>query len=380
MAAIKLVNFITLLTLAVLAVSFNATPVNAVGVRQAAHHGRSYAGHHALAKKRQNTNRRCRQRTTSLALSSTPAPVSTSEAAPPPSTSQAPPASTSEAPAPPPTTTSQPPANTQKNETPAPSSQPPAPSPAPAQNNNSGGRSGKAGIAWNNPDTQSLRNWSKAAAIYNWSPYVDPLYKQLGFTTMSMLWGYKQIDQFTQLTSQPGYADWAMGVNEPNEQTQSYMSPGDAANVWRQYIDPLQYKGYKLVGPACTSAPSAIGWYKDFLAACSGCKFDSLALHYYGTDPQDMINYIQSFHTAFPQYPIMVTEFACQNFGGGSQCDQGQVYNFMKTVTSWMDSQGYILYYFAFGVLHDMYNVNYANQLIGDDGQPNALGWTYLSS
>jgi hypothetical protein len=195
-----------------------------------------------------------------------------------------------------------------------------------------------------------------------------------------MCWGWKQVDQFTQLTSKPGYADWAMGPNEPNEPSQSNMSPADAAKLWRQVIDPLKNKGYQLVGPACTSAPNAIDWYRQFLAACSDCTFNALALHYYGTDPNDFIGYVESFHNAFPQYQIMVTEFACQNFGGGAQCSKDQVFNFMSTVTKWMDSQWFIKYYFAFGVLHDMYNVNGLNQLLGGDGKPTDLGWLYLSS
>jgi hypothetical protein len=43
-----------------------------------------------------------------------------------------------------------------------------------------------------------------------------------------------------------------------------------------------------------------------------------------------------------------------------------------------MNSQDYILYYFAFGMLHDMFNVNYANQLLGGNGKLTDLGWKYV--
>jgi hypothetical protein len=31
---------------------------------------------------------------------------------------------------------------------------------------------------------------------------------------MSMLWGWKQLDEFVKNTAKPGYADWVMGPNE----------------------------------------------------------------------------------------------------------------------------------------------------------------------
>jgi len=49
------------------------------------------------------------------------------------------------------------------------------------------------------------------------------------------------------------------------------MSPADGANMWQTYINPLQYKGYKLISPACTNSQTGLDWYQQFFAACSGC-------------------------------------------------------------------------------------------------------------
>jgi predicted CxxxxCH...CXXCH cytochrome family protein len=110
------------------------------------------------------------------------------------------------------------------------------------------------------------------------------------------------------------------------------MSPADAAKLYSQYISPLASKGYKLLGPACTSSPASIDWYKTFLQDCGGCHFDALALHWYGTKAADFIAYVQLFHNTFPQYKLMITEFACQNFSGGAQCSTSEIYEFMGTV------------------------------------------------
>jgi len=40
-------------------------------------------------------------------------------------------------------------------------------------------------------------------------------------------------------------------------------------------------------------------------------QVDAIALHWYGTDPQAFISYVQDFHNTFNKN-IWVTEFACQ--------------------------------------------------------------------
>jgi hypothetical protein len=191
-----------------------------------------------------------------------------------------------------------------------------------------------------------------------------------------MLWGDNQISDFDKLVK-GNYAKCVMGFNEPNQQGQSDMDAGHGAALWQQHIDHLHDQGYRTISPATTSAPSGIQWMRDFFKACQGCRVDVVALHYYGTDADDMIQYIESFYNEFKK-PIWVTEFACQNFSGGRQATQDEIFAFMKKVTEWMDSTWYVEKYFAFGVMHDMVNVNVANQLMDPKGFPTPLGKVYL--
>lgn len=70
-----------------------------------------------------------------------------------------------------------------------------------------------------------------------------------------------------------------------------------------------------------------------------------------------------------------------QNFGGsGGQCSKAQVNEFMDTVTGFFDNTPWVKAYFAFGAMHDMFNVNPDNQLMGGDGKPNALGRKYIKA
>ncbi|KAF8803704.1 hypothetical protein BYT27DRAFT_7108977 [Phlegmacium glaucopus] len=212
------------------------------------------------------------------------------------------------------------------------------------------------------------------SSVYTWNPASPP--DLFGLEFIPMLWGYSQISDFQRLVV-PGYATHVLGFNEPDLNTQSGIDAWTAASLWQQYIQPLKNHGYTLVSPATTSAPSGKKWMQDFISACHGCTIDVVALHWYGTNAQAFIAYVTDFHTTFNRN-IWVTEFACQDFAGGPQADQDQVFAFMKTVTSWMDSTSFVEKYFAFGVMTDMGNVSPLNQLMNPDGTPTPLGWTYI--
>jgi hypothetical protein len=126
------------------------------------------------------------------------------------------------------------------------------------------------------------------------------------------------------------------------------MSPGAAVSMWKEYIDPLADKGYTLMSPACTNGPSGIAWYKSFFAECTGCRIHALAVHYYGTDATDMINYLIELHDTF-NMNIWVTEFACQDFSYRTTCSNA--YEFLGTVKTFMDNTEWIGAYFAFGTI-----------------------------
>jgi len=54
------------------------------------------------------------------------------------------------------------------------------------------------------------------------------------------------------------------------------MSPGQAAQVWKDVIQP--HAGtHTLVTPAVTSAPNGIEWLAQFMAQCTECKVRLIA-------------------------------------------------------------------------------------------------------
>jgi hypothetical protein len=193
-----------------------------------------------------------------------------------------------------------------------------------------------------------------------------------------MLWGPNQISDFKKLVVK-GYANIAMGFNEPNEPGQSNMDPGYGASLWKEYLEPLKNEGYELVAPTTSSNPNGRVWVDAWYKACGGgCNPDYHGVHYYDITAQGMITYMQAWHTAYNK-PIMATEFACQNFNNGAQCSVSQTDAFWKTVVEFMESTEWVTAYFGFGVMTDMQGVNTDNQLMTSAGKPTSLGEQYIN-
>ncbi|KAG6855033.1 hypothetical protein C0991_005962 [Blastosporella zonata] len=354
MAVAKLLNLIALSSIALIALSYGAAPVSALSLDS--HHlaGRS-PSHAVLAKKRRSTNsKRCKARPVSSSVSSS-VPVAK------PTTTKAP-ATTTTKPA---TTKAATPTTTKAAATTA------------AAASSSGAR--KVGLGWPQDDNTALAQFvtSSVASVYTWSPWVPTNAKSLGIQPVPMLWGSKQTSDFSKLVK-AGYANAVLGMNEPNQQGQSDMTPQAGAQLWQQYIQPLKSQGYALITPAPTNAASGKQWLQDFFSACSGCTFDGMALHWYGTSSDDFIAYMEDMYKAFNLH-IWVTEYACENFGSGAQCSDADVWSFMTNTKTWMDSTYYIDRYFWFGAMQDMGNVNPLNQLMASSSGPNSLGQYYIS-
>jgi len=362
MTAARLLNFLALSSLAVLLCSLSLAPVNALSVephwaRRGPH------AHDGLAKRKRATSstKRCKPRpaaTSSVALAAADAkPTSvTSTQAPQPTTPKATPKETSTPPPPP----------------------PPKSSPAPAPPPPSAG--GKAGLGLDTPSINTLADWHKGRVswMYTWSAW-KPGGNSVGLDFVPMLWGSKQISDWTKLVVE-GYATSALGFNEPEQPGQSNMSPEDGATMWKTYMNPLSAKGYRLISPCPSSGPDGIVWLQNWLGACNGeCNVDAMCTHYYGTSASDFQDYITKFHAAFNKN-MWVTELACQNFAGGAQCDQAQVNSFLQETTAFMDSQPYIERYAYFGTMVNLGNVNPENGLMNSDQTPNSLGLQYIGS
>ena len=104
-------------------------------------------------------------------------------------------------------------------------------------------------------------------------------------------------------------AEWVMGFNEPDQcgGGGSCMSVSDVVSGWGTYFSGLSAsKCSPATTNDLTTQGKGLSYMSDFLAACTGCKFDALAFHYYGSgsDTSALISTIQAYQKLQKQYGI----------------------------------------------------------------------------
>ncbi|KAJ1308060.1 hypothetical protein OPQ81_002126 [Rhizoctonia solani] len=242
----------------------------------------------------------------------------------------------------------------------------------------------KAGLGWGGGGDISQFEVGKVSWYYTWSPnsWVQP---PPNLEYVPMLWGWKDVSTFSKAVTSASVASngWThiLGMNEPQEPSQSNMSPADAAKMWKTYLEPLKAGSpqLRLGSPAPSSRPNGIQWLYDFLGNCNGgCTVDFIALHYYDVNASDFIRHINDYHNAF-QRPIWVTEWACQNFNNGPQCSYNQIVNFLDETQTYMDKTEWVERYAWFGAMAKT-PINKDTGLMDSSGKINDLGKQYVGS
>ena len=150
--------------------------------------------------------------------------------------------------------------------------------------------------------------------------------------------------------------------NEPERQG---ISAEHAADVWLKQMVPLRQKhGKKLVSPSCANDKAGQEWIADFMNRVSREAPDYLGLHYYGTDGNAAIKFIQDMHAKHPHQPIIVSEIA------SIARDYPSVKGFTVQLANWMDSQEYVFEYGFFGCMRKLADnfVSPQAQLMKPDG------------
>ncbi|KAG9032318.1 hypothetical protein FRB95_001571 [Tulasnella sp. JGI-2019a] len=149
-----------------------------------------------------------------------------------------------------------------------------------------------------------------------------------------------------------------LGFNEPDNAGQANLTPAAAAALWKQYIQPLKttYPNLKLISPAVTNggAPSGIAWLDSFFASCVGCKFDGVAIHWYGGGTGDLEPFVTKFGLSWA-------------------ATEAQYEAFLTPALAWLDGQSQVAKYAFFGAFYD----GNPDDLLTSTGQLTALGKIY---
>ncbi|KAJ3494737.1 hypothetical protein NLG97_g3885 [Lecanicillium saksenae] len=158
-----------------------------------------------------------------------------------------------------------------------------------------------------------------------------------------------------------------LAFNEPDRGDQAHMTPGEAVNGWRQYMEP--FAGHAQLGAPAVSA-GGFDWLQQFLNQCQGCHIDFIPVHWYGgaNYEHEFENWINRVCSISGSRPVWVTEFQ----GEGSIDEQS---NFLRKAIPFLDNNRCVYRYSYFGTADN-------SKVLLDNGGPrlSPLGVQYTFS
>ncbi|KAG8684156.1 hypothetical protein FRC08_013851 [Ceratobasidium sp. 394] len=243
---------------------------------------------------------------------------------------------------------------------------------------------GKRGVAWpwfneNTPLDPERLVTSNVVWMYNWETW-----RPSKTTNLNWIGTQRCMDcdssPIAQLPDRAVGWDTILTLNEPDI---TGTLPADAAAWYIQHINPLNLKK---ATPAVTSSQSpgqGLDWLTQFISACAGnCYIDYINLHWYGTLFTDFQAQVERAHAQFPNYSIIISEFALQY--PATQIDQAA---FLRQAIPYLDNATYVAYYAYFIAsspllfsANDPIGVAYAGNtstLYNNDGGLSEIGLVY---
>lgn len=207
--------------------------------------------------------------------------------------------------------------------------------------------SSKRGAAYNDASAiPALSNSGNCPWAYNWwsSPSGS---MPSGVEYVSMLWGEKafgnwKTDVEAALASGTTHI---LAFNEPDEGSQSNLTPDVAVGYYQQYITPYA-KRASLGSPGVTNGGGSMGltWLESFLQGCGSCGISFIAIHWY--DDASNVPYFKQHVTdaitlakKYGINKVWITEFGTTG---------GDATGFLKQVLPWLDSQSAVERYAFF--------------------------------
>lgn len=198
-------------------------------------------------------------------------------------------------------------------------------------------KSGKRGVAYNDAKlTDCLVSSPEISWGYNWGSSSSGLSDSVKF--IPTLWGPKS--EFTNDWSKNAQSAIDSGsthlfsFNEPDLSAQANLSPSEAADAYKQYMEPFAGKA-KLCAPSVTNGGGSMGlsWLSSFLEACSDCTIDCVNIHWYDSaeNTEYFKKHVSDAADTAPGKQIFVSEFAATG-------SDDQISKFLEDVMPWMDS------------------------------------------
>ncbi|KAK7056933.1 hypothetical protein VNI00_002651 [Paramarasmius palmivorus] len=232
----------------------------------------------------------------------------------------------------------------------------------------------KRGLAYPSANNQAdILNFNQTDShiswVYDWGLHEPSYLAASNVEYIPMQWGSGNVENISTAVQAEGIKT-LLGFNEPDFDKQSNIDPNYAAQLWRQYMEPLKAQGVRLGGPAVSSAPSGMPWLETFFAACSNCTIDFLPVHWYGQGVEGFYDYLWQMHSKFGNRTIWITEYA------STSLNQSEVAQFMNQTTTYLDGLEWVERYAWFGFFRPENGSAY--NFLNANGGLNTLGEEYV--
>lgn len=214
--------------------------------------------------------------------------------------------------------------------------------------------------------TRSQISW-----VYDWGLNVPTYLAESNLEYVPMQWGAGNIENLAATLEKQG-SKIVLGFNEPDFNQQSNLDPTYAAQLWKQYMNPLKSSGIRIGGPAVSSSGTGTPWLTQFFAACTDCAIDFLPAHWYGAGTAGFYDYLYQLHGQFPNLPIWVTEYA------DTSLNDTDVITFLNQTSTYLDSLDWVERYAWFGYFRPENGSAY--NFLDADGGLNSLGKAYIGA
>jgi hypothetical protein len=229
-------------------------------------------------------------------------------------------------------------------------------------------------------DLQTLSTGKSITWWYNWTTSPEKAvaadFDRIGIEFVPMIWGGDP-DVAAIVKQIPSSAKYLLGFNEPNFGSQSHIPAPQAAALWPKIEDIARQKNLKIGSPApnycagnCNDT-DPIHYLDTFFAACTGCKVDFIAAHWYACTGDALKNYLAKLKKY--NLPIWLTEFSCMDAGDHSVAGEEA---YMKQAVPILENDPTIFRYSWFtGRWPTLAGVS----LLGASGQVTELGNLYMT-
>lgn len=241
----------------------------------------------------------------------------------------------------------------------------------------------KRGLAYGSSSPADLAALSAGIGWwYNWSPAPDDTLPK-GYVPpvefVPMIWG--GTFNVTQLATQvPAGAKYLLTFNEPNFGAQSNLTPQQAAALWPQVTAFAESRDLQIVSPALNycggncNETTPFDWLDAFFAACTGCRVDYIAAHWYSCTKGALQSYLSDYETKYTQ-PIWLTEFSCLD--GSLAATDANEEQYMNDAIALLESDPRV---FRYSWFTGRYTSQPAISVLGADaGVLTALGQDYVT-